>query len=188
MKSRNEITEELKSLSPYLASLSREHPFYTSENYFTEAEESILAAISGKEIFSPLVASATDQPFELPASYFEMLPETILSRIKKQSSPVIRRLPSRSVWLAAASIAILFFSSILVYNYQHQQSDQLVQEQIAITTDEESSLMMNVSDIDDDAIVQLLIEYDATTGSTATSTDPSLIDVIEIDDAYLDQI
>lgn len=197
MNLQQDLKRELEELSPYLAALSRDLPFYTPENYFQEAEECILKAISGNDPASTLLPSTTDHPFQIPENYFDELPSVVLSRINKQDEnssqvkhfPVDRRIIPRQVWFAAAAVAALIVTSLTWWSYQQQTQPDNSQIQAAVETSEESSLLLSVSEVDEAVIVELLLQDQAAEATASEiQNDPSLMDVIEFDEQSINEI
>lgn len=89
-------SEEIRSISPLLASISRKMPLSVPDQYFED-----LAAET--EITSPVLeAAGRSMPYSVPAHYFEDLPDAIQSLVWKPKARVVsfRR---RMVKLAAAA-------------------------------------------------------------------------------------
>lgn len=197
MNLQQDLKRELEALSPYLAALSRDLPFYTPENYFQEAGECILEAISGNDPASTLLPSTTDHPFQIPENYFDELPSVVLSRINKQNEnssqvkhfPVHRRIIPRQGWFVAAAVAALIVTSLTWWSYQQQTQPDNRQIQAAVETSEESSLLLSVSDVDEAVIVELLLQDQAAEATASEiQNDPSLMDVIEFDEQSINEI
>jgi hypothetical protein len=73
MNVRNDISEELRSLSELVATISRETPYRVADGYFTDLAERILLRV--KTQHRPLA-------FKVPEGYFEGFAEGVLARIK----------------------------------------------------------------------------------------------------------
>lgn len=199
MELKNEIMNELESLSPYLAALPRQHPFIIPENYFEEAEQYVLFAAmqsGANDLPAPFPAHAS--PFEVPKGYFEEFPGSILFRIKEQETHddtkkvvPLRRFSRAKVWLAAASIAALLVTAIVLRTQQQQQPVTATTQATVAVIISDNNMMLDVADIDEEVIVELLLEEGAgnvTPPGREAFYDPSLIDVSDIDDEFLDEI
>lgn len=94
--------EEIESLSPLLASLSRKMPFEVPGNYFQNAIEGIAAedtipAEWEKARFNPT--------YSVPEGYFETLPEQILAKIQPKKTARVISIGQR--WIRYATAACL---------------------------------------------------------------------------------
>lgn len=81
MNVKNDISEELRSLSALVATISRETPYRAPEGYFLSFPEAVLASV--REV--PQVAGlGEDKPltFSVPQGYFEGFAQQMLNRIK----------------------------------------------------------------------------------------------------------
>src|SRR5690242_12218735 len=87
MKSRIDILNELRELSPTVAGIEATNPYKVPDGYFEGLAENILQLIKadGKEV-SPVLRDANNNPYSVPRGYFENLADTILNRIKAESS------------------------------------------------------------------------------------------------------
>src|ERR1700754_1388544 len=87
MPAKNEISEELRSLSTVLPITSRENPYAgLPDGYFRDLPEQILNRVrelSDKGLpFIPVEETGRSLPFQVPEGYFEGLAGSILDRIK----------------------------------------------------------------------------------------------------------
>ncbi|MBK6482366.1 MAG: hypothetical protein IPG01_04355 [Chitinophagaceae bacterium] len=197
MEREEEIQNELNQWAPLLAALPRAHPFNVPANYFTSSEQQLMQKV--RETVSeivPLKIQDIDHPFEHPATYFDELPATILSKIKggplerrKQDIfPIVRFIKREVRLIAAAVAAILVFGTIAVLQQIAINNNQQLTTQKSI---DESNLILQVAEVDEEVIVNLFLEdqtLDNATISDPVSTDPSLLDVTDIDDEYFDDI
>lgn len=115
MNGRDDIQEELKALTPLLASLPRELPYTVPEGYFDSLSERMLMAAGLQEVSE--LKKEGNAPFAVPGGYFEKLPEVILRKAKSGDAKLkvkrIRQL-HRSWWMAAASVLLLIVISISI--------------------------------------------------------------------------
>ena len=206
MQLNNEIAEELKQLSPYVASLPRRHPFTAPENYFEWLEQHIVKTAIGVKV-SSIANDALPEithPFEVPENYFDELPAKIISLIREHESeevthkvfPLRRRFFPVKVWLAAASIAVLLMTTYILWN--QQQSPNLSSQQTNITSNgdtdadyEEGEQLQNAVSIDEGMVVDLLLQDQLATDNSVNADNyylPSLIDVSDMDDELIDKI
>jgi hypothetical protein len=107
--------EEITSLSPLLAGISKKMLYSVPENYFQGNMESLPAYFH--EIESPVLSSiGKEMPYQVPADYFSELPEQVASRIFAPKAKVVP-LFKRS-WMKMAAAAILGgIITISGYNY-----------------------------------------------------------------------
>src|SRR5258708_6965124 len=73
MNVKNDISEELRSLSELVATISRQTPYRVADDYFTDFSTRMLLRI--KTQHKPLA-------FNVPDGYFEGFAEGVLARIK----------------------------------------------------------------------------------------------------------
>jgi hypothetical protein len=109
MQAKNEISEELRSLSPLLDTISRHTPYGVPEGYFFNFPERLLQRIGGGNVINtgvrapgaddaagettgsgvlPPVLSRKggNAPFQVPEGYFEGFAGSVLDRIRKGQS------------------------------------------------------------------------------------------------------
>lgn len=87
MDVKNEISEELRSLSAFVATISREDPYRAPDGYFSELAAMILQRL---QAFSPGreapglgdLENAKPLTFNVPDGYFEGFAQQVLNRIK----------------------------------------------------------------------------------------------------------
>lgn len=75
MNVKNEISEELRSLSAVVATISRENPYQVPDGYFSDLAAMILLKTGGAGASKPLA-------FSVPDGYFEGFAQQMLNRIK----------------------------------------------------------------------------------------------------------
>ncbi|MGN6194360.1 MAG: hypothetical protein ACTHOB_05445 [Ginsengibacter sp.] len=78
MQKRTEITEELKDISPTLASMEKVNVFQVPEDYFSDFDAKILTTI--------FLQDKKDNFQKVPEGYFNSLSDTILSKIKQEEN------------------------------------------------------------------------------------------------------
>jgi hypothetical protein len=111
--------EEIGSLSPLLASISRQMPYEVPADYFHSTLQDLPVLVREEE--ESLVLSFIDKsmPYEVPQGYFFNLPDEILSRINQPAGakviPIIRRRWMRLA-VAAAVTGIMALSGILYFS------------------------------------------------------------------------
>jgi hypothetical protein len=94
MNVKNDISEELRSLSALVATISRETPYRAPEGYFLSFPTMALERVQGSLIKTarevPRVAGLeSNKPltFSVPEGYFDNFAQQVLSRIKSGSGP-----------------------------------------------------------------------------------------------------
>ncbi len=77
MNGMNDISEELRSVSEIVATISRETPYRVADDYFTDLSNRVLTQIK-------LGIKTQHKPmaFNVPDGYFEGFAEGVLARIK----------------------------------------------------------------------------------------------------------
>jgi hypothetical protein len=197
MEREEEIQNELNQWAPLLASLPREHPFNVPANYFASAAQHMLQKIQETvDENIPSEIKDIDHPFDHPATYFDELPAAILSKIKggplerrrQGIFPIVRFLKREVRLIAAAVAAILVFGTIALLQQIAINNNQ---QGTAQNSNDESNLILQVAEVDEEVIVNLFLEdqtLDKATLSDPVSSDPTLLDVTDIDDEYFDDI
>lgn len=197
MEREEEIQNELNQWAPLLASLPREHPFNVPANYFASAAQHMLQKIQETvDENIPSEIKDIDHPFDHPATYFDELPAAILSKIKggplerrrQGIFPIVRFLKREVRLIAAAVAAILVFGTIALLQQIAINNNQ---QGAAQNSNDESNLILQVAEVDEEVIVNLFLEdqtLDKATLSDPVSSDPTLLDVTDIDDEYFDDI
>ncbi len=82
MENKNEILQELFTISPAVANLGRENTYSVPPGYFETLPSLIMARIRGEDMDFRIKAN----PFEVPQGYFEGLADNILGRIKLEQT------------------------------------------------------------------------------------------------------
>jgi hypothetical protein len=104
--------DEIASLSPFLAGLSRTMPYSVPENYFSENMEGLEGLTTDVESI-PLTFASKQPPYEAPSGYFDTLAENVLARVKPQAKiiPLYRRGWMRAA-VAAVVVGIMTFAGL----------------------------------------------------------------------------
>jgi hypothetical protein len=98
-------SEEISSLSPLLASLSKAMPFSVPEGYFSKNTEE-LSGLMNEEILPEILQGLKETPYGVPAGYFENLPALILKKVNPKQAKVISMSSSRK-WMGYAAAAVM---------------------------------------------------------------------------------
>ena len=85
MTENEEILNELKQISPYLVSISKENVLTVPANYFDVLPEQLLNYIATEK----LIFDDKTQLFNVPSGYFEGFAETVIQKIKLQKNDEI---------------------------------------------------------------------------------------------------
>ncbi|MDQ3681674.1 MAG: hypothetical protein M3352_01210 [Bacteroidota bacterium] len=111
-------TDELRELSPALASIKKEMPFNVPENYFSTLFNEVPLLIHDEEVSNLLANHHKTMPYEVPVDYFTNLPNSVLAKLSKPTAKVISI--KRSNWMkmaVAATVAgIIAVSGIFYLN------------------------------------------------------------------------
>ncbi|MEO7049350.1 MAG: hypothetical protein ABI091_28865, partial [Ferruginibacter sp.] len=111
MSNRNQIQDELLSISPTVAEIPVANIFSVPDGYFKTLSDNILAALPADDGF---LSSIPKQPFSVPENYFDGLPGSILDKIKNASietsaeellnlSPTIAGIDKKNVFTVPAN-------------------------------------------------------------------------------------
>src|SRR5579872_4600386 len=76
MNGMNDISDELRSLSELIATISRDTPYRVADDYYTDLANRVLLQV--KNHHKPLT-------FNVPEGYFEGFAEGLLARIRKET-------------------------------------------------------------------------------------------------------
>ena len=94
MNVKNDISEELRSLSALVATISRETPYRAPEGYFLQFPTLVLKRVQPSPINTAgevphVIGLETNKPltFNVPEGYFEGFAQQVLNRIKSGSAP-----------------------------------------------------------------------------------------------------
>jgi hypothetical protein len=88
MSVKNDISEELRSLSALVATISRETPYKAPGGYFANFPELVIEKVVGtigETAPNSLVFNSKDSAFNVPDGYFEGFARQVLARIKSGS-------------------------------------------------------------------------------------------------------
>lgn len=98
-------TDELRELSPVLASIKKEMPYSVPENYFSTLNNEMPFLISDEEVPALLANHRKTMPYEVPAGYFTDLPNFVLANITRSTTKVISI--KRNNWMKMAVAAMV---------------------------------------------------------------------------------
>ena len=109
--------DELATLSPLLAGLSRQMPYSVPENYFDN--NNTISAIAQEEDSLVLSFISRDMPNAVPAGYFANLPEQIMEKVVGSKAKVVPLFARKWVRMTAAAVVTgaLALSGILYMNH-----------------------------------------------------------------------
>jgi hypothetical protein len=96
MAAKNDISEELRSLSALVATISRETPYQAPAGYFTNFPDLVLEKTASALTNSAKLLTNSSKPltFSVPDGYFEGFAQQMLARIK--SIPDLKSTPGMS--------------------------------------------------------------------------------------------
>ena len=126
--------EEINTLSPFLAGISRRNPYSVPDGYFSKIEQEMSESIRQHPDFqtadeelqavSPLLSRLNKKaPYSVPEGYFENLGVEIRKNVNKKSGAKIVSLTGRLYKYAAAAAGIILLGGILYLNQQNQQNN-----------------------------------------------------------------
>ena len=110
------VNEEVESLSPVLAGISKEMPFTLPQGYFDSSTDGITSWVKEEE--QQLFTGNKKMPYEVPAGYFESLPGIVLKKANPQKAKVISITSTRRwmrVAVAALVAGVIAVSSVLYF-------------------------------------------------------------------------
>jgi hypothetical protein len=117
--------EEIASISPLLAGISRAMPYAVPDNYFEKELEELpfLIAEDPKSSILSLIDKVT--PYEVPANYFTYLPEQLLRKVTAPKAKVVSMAGRKWMrWAVAAMVAgIISLSGYFYFNQKNSGSD-----------------------------------------------------------------
>jgi hypothetical protein len=179
--------DELASLSPLLAGLSKKMPYDLPENYFTTLSNDVPALIQDDELPAILAGHQKTTPYEVPMGYFDNLPEQVLSKVAPKQAKVVSF--NRTRWMrvaAAAIVAGVMAISGLVYYSSSSNTNPTSSPEAWI-----ANQLKNISNQDLDSFIESTdatsTEQMASTNSGEVSQMLNDVSVKEID-AFLAQI
>jgi hypothetical protein len=110
------VNDEVESLSPLLAGISKEMPFTLPQGYFDSSTDGITSWVKEEE--QQLFTGNKKMPYEVPAGYFESLPGIVLKKANPQKAKVISITSTRRwmrVAVAALVAGVIAVSSVLYF-------------------------------------------------------------------------
>ncbi len=166
MENRNDILNELKQLSLFLAERKKENLFIVPENYFSSVEHNVMEKIYAESVSAELKNSSLkeikkQEVFDVPYGYFERLPNEILQKTsRKKSQSILEGVNEYFQYsfrlthlLAATPMLAVMILAILVLT---KPADVIENDSaIAQVSNEEISnyLSENISSLDESSIV-----------------------------------
>lgn len=110
--------DELASLSPLLAGLSKTMPYDIPQNYFSTLSDDVPALIHQDELPAILAEPPRTNPYEVPAGYFDHLPAQVVAKVTQQQAKVVAF--NRTRWMRVATAALIagaiVISGLVYYN------------------------------------------------------------------------
>lgn len=110
--------EEINSISPLLAGISRKMPFAVPGNYFGDNQDQLVTVMAGDEESLVLSFISKEMPYEVPLGYFASLPDKVLERIPQKATKVVPLM--RRKWMkmavAATMAGIMALAGITYFN------------------------------------------------------------------------
>lgn len=128
--------DELASLSPLLAGLSKKMPYDLPENYFSALSAEVPLLLD-EQLPSVLANHSKINPYEVPAGYFDNFPTQILAKVTGQREQAKVIFFNRTRWMrvaVAAVVAGIIAISGLVYFNGKSASDQHADSTASVAT------------------------------------------------------
>lgn len=122
-------SDELTTLSPLLAGISRKMPFSVPENYFDEVTTSIPELVHEEHLPEVFISAGRSMPYEVPSGYFEGLPQQVLHKV---AQPMGRVISFKRNWMRYAAAAVLIGAvaiSSIVYFFAGSKADPSTQSE-----------------------------------------------------------
>lgn len=139
MNNKNDILNELKTISPLLYSIKEnEKSLLVPENYFEQLADNALAEI---QIESGLLASLKKEKIEIPENYFDTFSDSIIDKIKSQEKEIeqgtLVDLPSKKrnkifAMFNAVAVAASIVGAIIMIRHLQIQEPTIVAPQIDV--------------------------------------------------------
>jgi hypothetical protein len=99
------VMEELHTLSPLLAGLSRKNPYSLPDGYFDKNLEDLPFLVKDDAVSPVLKSIGTTMPYTTPKGYFENFPRQVMSKLVGSEAKVVPFF-SRT-WMRAAVAAVV---------------------------------------------------------------------------------
>jgi hypothetical protein len=131
-------TEEIASLSPLLAGISRSMPYAVPYQYFKKSLED-LPVLMGKDPQSAILSLVERvTPYTVPVGYFANLPEQILERVAQPQAkviPISRKEKTGTRWMVAAVTAgMILLSGYIYFTHKPDAGKALAQQVKNVST------------------------------------------------------
>jgi hypothetical protein len=160
--SNTSASEELETLSPLLAGLSRKMPYSVPEGYFNEINTQLPGITLEESLPEILISAGKSMPYKVPVGYFEELPATVLNNVRPaRTSAKVISIGLRWMKYAAAAIiaGVMVVSSIFYFGNRNDgtpsvQSEQWIASQLKNVSIEELEAFINTADISSKTLAQ----------------------------------
>jgi len=97
--------DELASLSPLLAGLSKKMPYDVPQNYFSTLSDDVPALVQDDELPAILAGHPKTNPYEVPSGYFDNLPGQVVAKVAPKQAKVVAF--NRTRWMRVAAAALV---------------------------------------------------------------------------------
>ena len=144
-KTAESVDQELESLSPVLAGLSKKMPFSLPEGYFNKISEDLSGIVADEPLPQVLAEAGKSMPYQVPSGYFENISVEVLKKLQppKTTAKVVSF--SSTKWMryaVAAMVAGIIAVSGLVYYNSNQtanptQSEDWIAKELKNVSDQE---------------------------------------------------
>lgn len=180
--------DELASLSPLLAGLSKKMPYDLPSNYFSTLSGDVPTLIQEDELPAILAEHPKTNPYDIPMGYFDNLPAQVLSKVAPKQAKVVSFNRTRWMRVAAAALVagVIAISGLVYFNSRPSSINPSSSPEAWI-----ASKLKNISNKDLDSFIESTdatsTEQIAKTNSAEVSKMLTDVSVKEID-AFLAQI
>ena len=99
------VSDELASLSPVLAGISRQMPFSVPDDYFSGLTQQMPELIKEDVLPGILLQAGKVNPYSVPENYFDGLSAQVLARVSRPQAKVVSFTTKK--WMRLASAAIV---------------------------------------------------------------------------------
>ena len=148
------VSNELESLSPLLAGMSRKMPFSMPDNYFNEAIAGLPGMVADEQLPDFLLEVGKSMPYQVPVAYFDDLSGRVKARLSlKEPAKVISFAPRKLMrYAVAAAVAGIMAIGGIVYfsgkgSTSSPDSEEWVANNLKNVSTEELEEFINTADI-----------------------------------------
>ena len=101
----DDVSQELRELSPVLSAISKQTPFSVPENYFSHLATGLPALVNDEALPDVLQTHTKQMPYSVPPLYFDGLAAQVAAKVTKPTAKVVS-FSTRFMRVAAAAVVI----------------------------------------------------------------------------------